>query len=76
MTITGTTHYDFSDLLFISPASALIGFKGPLPTRRVMEIVNTFAVTFFDAAFSGTGDTALLELGESFPEVEIELSGQ
>jgi predicted dienelactone hydrolase len=46
--ITGTKHYDFSDLPLLSPIAPQLGLKGPLNGKRVTEIVNSYLIDFFD----------------------------
>ena len=45
--ITGTDHYDFSDLPNFSPLAPWIGLKGPLPAAQVADILKTYSLTFF-----------------------------
>lgn len=48
ITITGTAHYDFSDLPLLSPIAPQLGLKGPLNGKRVTEITNSYLVAFFE----------------------------
>jgi predicted dienelactone hydrolase len=48
ITITGTAHYDFSDLPLLSPIAPQLGLKGPLSGKRVTEIVNAYLIDFFE----------------------------
>ncbi|MFN3492771.1 MAG: hypothetical protein ACK40V_11195, partial [Anaerolineales bacterium] len=48
ITITGTKHYDFSDLPLLSPIAPQLGLKGPLNGKRVTEIVNVYLIDFFE----------------------------
>ncbi|MBL8100565.1 MAG: hypothetical protein JNK81_15380, partial [Anaerolineales bacterium] len=48
ITITGTKHYDFSDLPLLSPIAPQLGLKGPLNGKRVTEIVNSYLIDFFE----------------------------
>lgn len=48
ITITGTKHYDFSDLPLLSPIAPQLGLKGPLNGKRVTEIVNAYLIDFFE----------------------------
>jgi dienelactone hydrolase len=75
--ILGTSHYDFADLPMISPAAHLLGFKGPLPTRVVMEIVNRYAVAFFERALQQPDSYRLDDLNEALAEfVIVERQGE
>ena len=48
ITISGTKHYDFSDLPLLSPIAPQLGLKGPLNGVRVTEIVNSYLIDFFE----------------------------
>lgn len=48
--VTGTKHFDFSDLPLLSPIAPQLGLKGPLNGPRVIEIVNTYLLNFFETA--------------------------
>jgi hypothetical protein len=70
VTIGGTSHYDFADFPLISPAAHLMGFKGPLPTQRVMRIIRAYSVAFFDSVFKGEDALTRLQL---YPEAILEV---
>lgn len=53
ITITGTKHYDFSDLPLLSPIAPQLGLKGPLNGKRVTEIVDAYLVDFFESTLKG-----------------------
>lgn len=53
ITITGTKHYDFSDLPLLSPIAPQLGLKGPLNGKRVTEIVDAYLVDFFELTLKG-----------------------
>ncbi len=69
ISIEGTGHYDFSDLPLLTPLAHAIGLKGPLSGKRVIEIVNTLSVTFFEVTLysmnKGKFDLSL----EIYPEI-------
>jgi len=69
--IAGTAHYDFSDLPLLSPLAPAIGLKGPLAGKRVVEIVNTTSVQFFDQTLRGM-PSAILAGANPFPELTLE----
>ncbi|HNO84508.1 MAG TPA: hypothetical protein PKM54_07770 [Anaerolineales bacterium] len=46
--ISGTKHFDFSDLPLLSPIAPQLGLKGPLNGGRVVEIVNSYLLGFFE----------------------------
>lgn len=71
-TIRGTGHYDFSNIPLFSPLAAQIGLKGPLPADRVITIINTLAVSFFDAALKGADDGVWRGDGTPAPELRYD----
>lgn len=72
LSIDGTTHYDFVAVPAISPLAPLLGVKGPLPARRVMEINNTYLVAFFDKHLHGEIVPLLDGPSSAYPEVQFE----
>jgi dienelactone hydrolase len=72
VTIRGTQHYDFADLTLVSPLATMAGFKGPLPTYRVMDIVRSYSTAFFDRALEEGEAYNLDDLSEEIVEVEVE----
>jgi hypothetical protein len=46
--ISGTKHFDFSDLPLLSPIAPQLGLKGPLNGPRVIEIVDSYLLNFFE----------------------------
>jgi len=67
LSIAGTAHYDFSDLPAFSPLAHRLGLKGPLNGGRVLEIIRTYSVGFFDEYLRGNKPGPLPE----YPEVEF-----
>ncbi|MEJ5309239.1 MAG: hypothetical protein WHX52_05675 [Anaerolineae bacterium] len=72
LSIDGTTHYDFVAVPAISPLAPLLGVKGPLPARRVMEINETYLVAFFDKHLRGEAVPLLDGPSPAYPEVHFE----
>ena len=70
-TIKGTSHYDFSDLPFLTPLAAQMGLKGPLNGKRVTQIINNFSLAFFDLELKGTPTTLLAGPSPDYPEVQF-----
>ena len=68
-TIKGTSHYDFSDLPFLTPLAAQMGLKGPLNGKRVAQIINNFSLAFFDLELKGTPTTILAGPSTDYPEL-------
>lgn len=69
VSIAGTGHYDFSDLPLLTPLAHTIGLKGPLPGPRVIEIVNTLSVQFFDQTLVVPNGSELELKLESYSEI-------
>jgi predicted dienelactone hydrolase len=67
--ITGTKHYDFSDLPLLSPIAPQLGLKGPLNGKRVIVIVNSYLLDFFEMTLNGIS-SKLFEGSSPFKEVK------
>lgn len=72
LSIDGTMHFDFVAVPAISPLAPVLGVKGPLPARRVMEINNTYLVAFFDKHLRGEVVSLLDGPSSAYPEVHFE----
>jgi predicted dienelactone hydrolase len=66
--ILGTSHYDFADMPVISPLAHFAGFKGPLPTRVVMEIINRYSTAFFQRTLDQDQEYSLDDLAETYSD--------
>ncbi|MBL8264861.1 MAG: hypothetical protein JNL55_00725 [Steroidobacter sp.] len=67
VTIARTIHDHFSDNLLFQPEDAQL-----MPPRVAHEIINGYALAFFDRYVKGSNDTAPLLSGErSFPEARL-----
>ena len=53
----------------MSPVANQLGLKGPIPTGRVIPIVDNYLLGFFDVFLLGTGSAALDSV--TFPEVSV-----
>jgi len=69
--LQGTAHFDFSDLPAFSPVARYIGLKGPLNGDRVLEIVRTYTLAFFNQHLHGQNSELLDGPSPEFPEVEF-----
>ncbi len=69
--ISGTRHYDFSDLPLLSPIAPQLGLKGPLKGVRVVEIVNGYLLDFFEMALKGSSSDLFDGEFKHFPEVKL-----
>jgi len=68
--INGTTHLDFGDPIATSYLTKLIGFSGPNGGARSMEIIDAYALAFFDRYLKGN-EAPLLESASPFAEVDF-----
>jgi predicted dienelactone hydrolase len=67
--ITGTKHYDFSDLPLLSPIAPQLGLKGPLNGKRVTEIVNSYLIDFFEMTLNNKPSNLFKGNFDDFQEV-------
>ncbi len=67
VTIAGTNHGSFSDLVLFTPA-----FAASIETARGHEIVNALTVAFFDRYLKGAEAALLDDPAAVYPEVEME----
>ncbi len=67
--ITGTKHYDFSDLPLLSPIAPQLGLKGPLNGKRVTEIVNSYLIDFFEMTLNNKPSGLFDRSFDDFEEV-------
>lgn len=76
LTISGTDHYDFTDLPLLSPLAPYIGLKGPLSGPRVLEIVRDYSTAFFDKTLRGIASPVLDGPASQYPEVKYNQTHQ
>ena len=69
--IAGAGHNDFVMTPLFSPIADRLGLKGPIDTERVVPIIDSYLVAFFDRYLLGIGGSALD--APPPPEVELEL---
>jgi predicted dienelactone hydrolase len=51
--VKGSTHFDFTDFTYVWPLFRTLDYTGPIDGMRVMEIVNTVVLSFFDHSLRG-----------------------
>ncbi|MGD8865134.1 MAG: hypothetical protein PVI81_06045, partial [Anaerolineales bacterium] len=56
-------------LPLLTPIAHTIGLKGPLSGKRVIQIVNTLSVSFFEQTLRPDGASAFSISLESYPEL-------
>jgi hypothetical protein len=71
--VRGSTHFDFTDLVLYSPVLKFIKAFGSIDGDRMIEIVNRYAVAFFDECLQGEMSPLLDGPSPAFPEVTIEM---
>lgn len=71
ITISGTRHYDFSDLPLLSPITAQLGLKGPLDGKRVTQIVNSYLLDFFEMTLNNKSSDLFDGSFDDFSEVKV-----
>jgi predicted dienelactone hydrolase len=73
LTLAGTVHYDFTDIPAFSPLTSLLGLRGEIGTRRLMEINRAYSLAFFDQTLRGNDSPLLDGPNAGFPEVSFRL---
>ncbi len=69
--IDGAGHNDFVVTPLFSPIAHRLGLKGPIPSGRIIPIIDRYLVGFFDVALLGTGSASIDT--PSFDEVSVEV---
>lgn len=69
--IEGAGHQDFVMTPLLSPFADRFGWKGPIESSRVVPIVDSYVVAFFERFLLGVGGSVLDQPPP--PEVELEL---
>lgn len=69
--VEGAGHNDFVVVSLFSPLGARLGLKGPIPSGRVIPIIDNYLLGFFDVFLLGTGPAALETV--RFEEVSVEV---
>ncbi len=71
ISINGTKHFDFSDLPLLSPIAPQLGLKGPLKGTRVIEIVNSYLLGFFEMTLKDKPSKLFNGSFNDFKEVKV-----
>lgn len=71
MRIAGTRHNDFTLMPLASPLAPAMGLKGPLAGTRVVHIVDTYLLDFFDEYLRDKTEPLLSGPSKNFPEVKF-----
>jgi hypothetical protein len=73
VTIRGTTHFNFTDLYLYSPALKFTKAFGPIDGYRMVKIINSYTLAFFDEYLKGERSPLLDGPSPQYPEVTIEM---
>jgi len=73
VTVRGSTHFNFTDLYFYSPALRFTKALGPIDGYRMVEIINSYTLAFFDQYLKGESSPLLDAPSPDYPEVTIEV---
>ena len=71
ISIRGTTHYNFTDLLFYSPVLKFSDAFGSIDRNRMVKILNEYTVAFFDRHLKSEISPLLESSSPDYPEVEF-----
>jgi dienelactone hydrolase len=74
LTVQGTTHLDYTDLFLYTPVLKFTHVLGPIEGDRMVKIINTYTVAFWDEYLKGEISPLLDGLSPDFPEVTIEVT--
>jgi len=72
LTLLGSDHYDFTDLPMLTPLAAWMGLKGPLDGRRVLRVIDDYALAFFNRHLKGEPSLLLESPSPDYPEIRWE----
>jgi hypothetical protein len=73
VTVRGTTHFNFTDLYLYSPALKFTKAFGPIDGYRMVKIINSYTLAFFDEYLKGERSPLLDGPSPQYPEVTIEM---
>ncbi len=72
ISIPTAAHYDFVLTPFFSPLAAAIGLKGPIPSDRVVGLIDAYQDAFFDQYLRGTPSALMTGESRPYPEATFE----
>lgn len=70
LTLAETGHYDFTDLVLISPLTPLLGLSGEIDSAYALEVETAYLLTFFDQ-YVRMEDNPFLDDPSPYPELRI-----
>jgi len=71
--VRGTTHFDFTDLFLYSPVLKFTKAFGSIDGYRMVKIINSYTLAFFDKHLKGEISPLLDGPSPDYPEVTIEI---
>ncbi len=71
ITISGTAHYDFTDLPLLSPLAPQLGLKGPINGKQVTAIVDDYLLSFFDMTLKDKSASLFDSQSQKYKEVKF-----
>jgi len=71
LSITGTKHYDFTDIPMLTPLAPLIGLKGPINAQRGLSIVNAYTLDFFNQTLKNIPSPLFDGQSPDYPETNL-----
>jgi predicted dienelactone hydrolase len=74
VSVGGTTHFNFTDLVLYSPILKFTREFGPIEGDRMVKIINAYVVAFWDEYLNGEISPLLDSPSPDFPEVIIEVT--
>ena len=69
--ISNTKHFDFSDVPLLSPIASHLGLKGSLKGKRVIKIVNSYLLDFFEMTLNNKPSVLFGRAFSDFLEVKV-----
>ncbi|MBK8990069.1 MAG: hypothetical protein IPM39_29075 [Chloroflexi bacterium] len=70
LTLAGTGHYDFSDIVLLSPLTARLGISGEIDSLYSLQLQNQVVLSFFNR-YLRLADDDFLERPSPYPELTI-----
>jgi len=71
--VRGTTHFDFTDLFLYSSILKFTKAFGPIDGYRMVKIINSYTLAFFDEYLKGKRSPLLDGPSPNYPEVTIDV---
>lgn len=71
LTLADTSHYDFSDLVLLSPLSQQLGLSGGINSQYSLSIQSKYVLAFFDK-YVRMQDSGFLSQSSPYPELTMQ----